>query len=594
MQALGQGLVDHHAVPVGFLGEELLAHEVDLLVAGVAFVEHRTVGADHRTFDSLGIGLFVGGEKVLPKRCFRYLVGRNAHLGNMLLVQRAEAQQRVGDLLLDLLVVVVVAADDLHAQVLAMLVDPQPEPCEGRRDGRHRECHRFERRIAPRFVVGREDRDVHTDEQFVIILVEDAVGLVQVGRHEDHLHLRIVGREDAAVQGVHDRVAVLVFEVVGRILVLSAVDRAGRVGQVRLQVRARAAVAGRNGDVGQNLAFEAVGSGQFLERFDEYVEALVAEFVAAAGADDQRFLPELVPEAGLGHRDHCRAGFGTLGVVLLARPYKVVFEPVGRDAVRFASQQVFAFVGRDVADREEGVVVRGGHLLDRVFGHYVEPPCQFVGIELGQVVVERQAVTGDAAPHDRGVRREERGHIGGVFAQVESACSSHPLVEMRGDLVRRIAEIVDIRGDDHARGIAEEHGFDVIPLSRERIHVVRLPEFLEYFVLAGDQRSEVHQDHRRLALDLPVPHADPEPVAVYALAPCFQHVGVFLEFGVRPLVLEVGPDEDIAVGEFPGCGLCFGRDDGMDAADLVADLPAHLEKVVGSQFCITHICRACL
>ena len=33
---------------------------------------------------------------------------------------------------------------------------------------------------------------------------------------------------------------------------------------------------------------------------------------------------------------------------------------------------------------------------------------------------------------------------------------------------------------------------------------------------------------------------------------------------------------------------------GVDAADFVADLPAHLEKVVGSQFCITHICRACL
>ena len=594
MQALGQGLVDHHAVPVGFLGEELLAHEVDLLVAGVAFVEHGAVGTDHRTFDSLGVGLFVGGEKVLPERSFRYLVGRNAHLGDMFLVQRAEAQQRVGDLLLDLLVVVVVAADDLHAQVLALLVDPQPEPCEGRGDGRHRECHRFERRIAPRFVVGGEYRDVHTDEQFVVILVEDAVGLVQVGRHEDHLHLRIVGREDAAVQGVHDRVAVLVFEVMGRILVLSAVDRAGRVGQVCLQVRTRAAVGGRNGDIGQDFAFETVGGGQLFERLDEYVEPLVAEFVAAAGADDQRFLPELVPEAGFGYRDHRRAGFGTFGVVLLARPYEVVFEPVGGDAVRFTPQQVFAFVGRDVADREEGVVVCGGHLLDRVFGHDVELPGQFVGIELGQVVVERQAVAGDAAPHDRGVRREERGHIGGVFAQVESACGGHPLVEMRGDLVRRVAEIVDIRGDDHARGIAEEHGLDVVPLSRERIHVVRLPEFLEYFVFAGDQRSKVHQDHRRLALDLPVSHADPEAVAVYALAPCLQHVGVFLEFGVRPLVLEVGPDEDIAVGEFTGYGLCFGRDDGMDAADLIADLPAHLEKVVGSQFCITHICRACL
>ncbi len=220
------------------------------------------------------------------------------------------------------------------------------------------------------------------------------------------------------------------------------------------------------------------------------------EFVAARGADDERIGREFRAQAGLGHPDHRFAGLLALGVVLLAAPYEVVLESVGRHAVHLASQQVLALVGRDVAHGQEGVVVGGRHLLDGVLGYHVELTGQFVGIELRQIVVERQAVAGDAAAHHRGVGGEEGGDVGRVLAQVEAAGGGHPLMEVGGHLVGRGAEVLDERGDHHAGGIAEQHGLHVVPLARDGVDVVGLPQFLQNVVLAGEERGEVRSEWR--------------------------------------------------------------------------------------------------
>ena len=327
------------------------------------------------------------------------------------------------------------------------------------------EGHRLQRGVSPRFVIGGEDRDVHADEQFVVVLVEDAVGLVEVGRYEDHLHLRILAGQNAALERIDNRIPVGVLEVVGREAVLVRVDGLCGVGKVGLQVGAGAAVGGRHGDVGEHLALEFVRCGEQFERLEEYVDALVAEFVAAAGADDQRVGFELLAQAGFGHTDHGVASLVTLGVVLLAGPYEVVFESVGRDTVRVAAEQVLALVGRDVADGEEGVVVGCGDLLDRVLGRDVELAGQLVGVELCQVVVEGQAVAGDAAAHDGGVAREDGGHVGGVFAQVEARCGGHPLVAVSDNLLGGRAERLHVGRDDHSGGVTEQDGFDIVPLA---------------------------------------------------------------------------------------------------------------------------------
>ncbi len=589
MQPLGKGLVDHHAVPVGLLGEELLAHEVDLFGVRAAVVERRAAGPRVRSLDRLGISRLVGCEEVLPERRFGKFVGRGAGRGEPVLVEAAEAQQRIGDLRGDLGVVVVVAADHLHARMRGLLLDPEAEAGQRRGDRRHGEGHRLERRVAPRLVVGGVDRDVHAHQQFVVVLVEDAVVAVQVGRHEDHLDLRVGRGEDRTVERAHDRVAVPVLEQMGREAVLPLVDGLRRIGQMGLQVDARTAVAGRHGDVGEHLAVEAVRGGEALERLDEDVEPLVAELVAAARADDQRIGCELAAEAGLRHGDHRAARLRALGVELGARPHDVVLEAVGGHAVRFASEQILALVGRDVAHREEPVEVGRRLLLDRMLGHDVEAAGQLVGVEFRQVVVERQPVAGDAAAHDRGVGGEHRGHIGRMLAQVESAGRRHPLVEMGHGLLRRAAEAVDVGGDHLSGRIAEEHRLDVVPLARDRVDAVILPQTLQDLVLAGNQRREVDQQGDRVALDLPAARTHADALVIEALPPPLQQRGVLLELGIHPLVLQIGTDQDVAVAEFARYGLRLRGDDGVDAAHFVAHLPTDFEQKVGSKFLVTHI-----
>ena len=163
-QPLREGLVDHHAVPVGLLDEELLADEVDLLVLAAAVGGHGAVGALHGALDRLGIGALVGRVEVLPERRLRDFIGRRTHLLDPLLGELAEAHERIGDFALDLAGVEVVAADDLHAVVLLVRGDPESEAGQRRGDGRYGEGHRLERRIAPRLVVGGEYRDVHAHE----------------------------------------------------------------------------------------------------------------------------------------------------------------------------------------------------------------------------------------------------------------------------------------------------------------------------------------------------------------------------------------------------------------------------------------------
>ena len=246
--------------------------------------------------------------------------------------------------------------------------------------------------------------------------------------------------------------------------------------------------------------------------------------------------------------------------------------------------------GGDVRDGEEGVEVGRRGLLERVLGHDVELAGQLVGVELRQIGVERQAVAGQAAAHDGGVGGEERGHRGGVLAQVEAARGGHPLVEVGRHLVRRRAEVLGVGGDHLTGHPAEEHRLDVVPLARDRVDVVLLPELLENFILGGDLRREVDQRHDGLALDLPAAHAHADALAVERLAPCAQQVGILGELGIGALVREVGTDEHVAVAEFGHGRLGLGGHDRVDAAHLVTYLPAHLEEEAGGQICIRHIC----
>ncbi len=66
---------------------------------------------------------------------------------------------------------------------------PAAETRKGSGERRDTERDAFHGRVAPRFVVGGEYRNVESDQQVVVGKIEHAVVSVQVAREENHLHL---------------------------------------------------------------------------------------------------------------------------------------------------------------------------------------------------------------------------------------------------------------------------------------------------------------------------------------------------------------------------------------------------------------------
>ena len=294
-------------------------------------------------------------------------------------------------------------------------------------------------------------------------------------------------------------------------------------------------------------------------------------------------------QASLSYLDHRLASLLALLVSLLARPNEVVLETVGRYAVGLTTDQVLALVGRDVAHGAESIGVSSTHLLDRVLGHDVELASQVVGVELRQIVVEGQVVAGNAATHYRSVGREERSDVGGVRTQVETTGNGHPLVEVSGNLLRGGAERIYIRGNYLTGSPTKEYGLNIVPLTRQRVNVVLIPQLLQNLVLLREERRKVDQDGHRLALNLPATYADTNTHLVDALAPCTQQRGILLELGIGALVLQIGTNQDIVVTELAKCALGFRSNNGVDTTNLVANLPAYFKQVVGSHLRVIHI-----
>ena len=266
-------------------------------------------------------------------------------------------------------------------------------------------------------------------------------------------------------------------------------------------------------------------------------------------------------------------------------PDEVVFESVRRDDVDLLAEQVATFTCREVADRCKAVHVAGCDLFQRMFGHDIEPAGLIVGIQTGHVAVERQPVTGDAATHNRCMGREDRRNIRRVVEQIQAAACRHPFVEMCYDPVGRRAEIVDVAFDYLSCSGSEEYGFDVVPLPANRVDAVALPQIFQNVVFAGDELAEIDQYRYGIALNLPASdlHTD-VVVGQERLFPIFQKFGILLEFEIYVFSMNIGADQNVPIAQLTGQCQHFGRNHRVDAADLVAHLPADFEQIVRNHF----------
>ena len=587
-QACRQRLLNHYALPIRTLHEELLTHEVDLLVRSTSVAHHGTVCTSYAAFDSAVVCLLIVHEEIIPESLLRHLECSLANRSNLLIRKRQVAKHRICHRSHSLGSVIIVALNNNYAGVLLLLRSPNTKACQCGCDCRNRECNRLERSVSPWLVVRWVDCQIHTHEQLVIALIENSVVLVEVGRYEDHLNLRLCTVEYAAIDSICHLIPSGIFEDMSRVAVLRSVDWLRLILQVSLQVVACAEICGRHGNISQHLTIELARHLESLQRLEEYIQALVVELVAAACADDERLLLELVHEACLGNLNHSLTSLLALCGVLLATPYEVVLETVWSYNINLLAEQVSTLTSCNIAHREERIVVLCTNLLDRVLCHNIELTSQVVCVELLQVAIERKVVTCNATTHYGCMGTHYSCDIWRVLTQVKTSRAGHPLVEVSHSLLGSCAEVIDIRLDNLTCQVAKEYRLNIVPLARNRIYTVRLPQLLQHLILICKEGCEVDEDCDRITAHIPTTDTNTNTIVIESLTPSLHQHWILDKLGNLAILREVGTDSDISLPHLLRNGQGFRSQYGVNATDLVTYLPADLKENIRIKFYFTH------
>ena len=534
----------------------------------------------HRV-ERLVVGLQVVGVEVLPRRAPRRLAAPRAQrLAALGLVQ--ERLDRLGGRGDHLLVGDALARDHddpvLGAEPRG--VGPPAEAGEVGGDRGHADRERFLRRVAPRLVVGRVDAEVGGGEHGLVLAPQQVVVRAQVGRDLHDLDAaagRVVEAQPRAVR-VH-RVVLLVEEVV-RAQAQRAV-RCGGALEALGQLPAHAGVAGghqQERDHPASLALLDVG-----QRVEQQLDALVVELVAARQREERRVGDVFAELRGCDRREvGARRGAVALGEL---RHHRHV-DAVGQQRRDLSLVQQLGLGGGDLADRREDVRRARAGALDRVLGLHAVVFGELRRRLAAETVVHGRGIGRDperrqgAAEH-RGVRGEDRADARDPLLQVEQCCAGHPLVRLHdGPAVERRQVLLPPELDDLRRRRREQHRLDVVPVARDRVDLVALPEAGEDAVLLFVEPREPDQDAARPARDAPAAdadrHADPA-----ALADELVVARLVVERRLRAgPARELRADRDVVVAEALHRGHGLGRQHRVDAPDLVAHLPADLEQLV--------------
>ena len=583
-QTLGKSLLDHQTSPSGLLGSQLLTNEVDLLVVSTTTVEHSLVGTYYRVLESQSVSLVIILNEILPQShlcngCGTLALG--IYGAGICACQTNNSSCNLVD---NILIVRIGTLDNIHTLNLAFeALNPHTETCQRGGDGRNRESNALQRSVAPRLVVRCEYGCIHTYQQLVVVLIEDAVVTVQVAGHEDNLHLGILCEQYAAIHCTYNGIPILVSQIVGRIFEYAAIDGLRLICQVSLQILARTVVTCGNGDVSQYIALQLIVLGDLLQRLNEQVKTLILELVATACTNDQGLLLKLGAEASLCNLDHLLASLLTLCVELLILPNEIVLKTVGSNHINLTTKQILALTSRNIANGEECIVISSSNLLQRVLCHYVELASLLVSVETLQIAIEGEAVTGQAAAHYGCVGSEARSHIGRVLTQIQTTTRSHPLVEVCNNLIGRGAEVIYVALNNFTGSITEQQGLDIVPLTADRVNAVGLPQRLQDFVFLGQHRREIDQNGDGRTLHLPAADTHADTIIIECLTPHLQQICVLLEFGIYAFTEYIRAQQDVLVAKFLGHSQGFGCNHSVDTAHLVADLPTHFEQVIRSQ-----------
>ena len=116
-----------------------------------------------------------------------------------------------------------------------------------------------------------------------------------------------------------------------------------------------------------------------------------------------------------------------------------------------------------------------------------------------------------------------------MLLQIQNARARHPLVELRHDeaclLQIEVAETLN----HLTSGIAEQNGFDIVPLTANAVKFILFPKVSKYFILRLIKRCVVHQDGDGATFDFPSSNTAFQALAQCPFAPFGEEVVVFNE-----------------------------------------------------------------
>ena len=352
----------------------------------------------------------------------------------------------------------------------------------------------------------------------------------------------------------------------------------------------------RNADKGKDFLLKPRFGIEPCQAVDKQVDALVLEFVAAAVDNEHGIGSRFLPGKGFGHLDQTGTGVFALYLESGLFGYKMVIEAVGRHNPYGLIQKRLAFVVGDFAYGGKAVGVLRGKLFEREFGPYPEAFRKFLGVIAVQLAVKRQPVAGNAPSQHGGVGREHGGDLRLVFLEVEKPRTGHPFVKMgKHPFLRK--NMVFVETLNHlARTVAEQDGFDIIPLPGNGVELVIAPVLGQNLVFLGNQRTVVHHDGDRLAGDIPVADAEIDAPALGVFAPVGKEVAVFDKVAVVLVFPDIGSYGKIIFPEPLLHGGHLGAHHRVDSAHFVTNFPTYLKEIRILPICchVLLLCDVCL
>ena len=226
---------------------------------------------------------------------------------------------------------------------------------------------------------------------------------------------------------------------------------------------------------------------------------------------------------------------------------------------------------------------------------HIEIPCLGIPVIQRHGVVQRKVVAGQATSHHRSMSREYRRYRKLRPLYIEESGSGHPFVELSDHLVGR-TEVVAVETLYHLScSISEQGGFLIVPVSCQGIHAEPFPVFGQNIVLIRQELLEIHQYRGRLSLDVPSADTESQPLGRSLCLPVPVQERILDEIRIALRIHpHIGTHQNMMPFQFCLEIQGFGREDGIYAAHLVADLPADFKQIVRSDQIVVHLlCLLC-